>query len=115
MSDVRKLGVPFLVIFLGALSVKLIDLYLVGGMSEVLMKIVIVIFLCTFGYTLNVSRRRSKSVWKKVVAVLGIIFLCFMQLDLFAFSSVVNVFALFGINAFYINMLYIFFGYLLAD
>lgn len=116
MSDFRKLGVPFLVIFLSALLTKLISIYLVGTISDTLFKIVVVIALCTFGATLNVSfRKKSKSVWKKVVAVLIIIFLLFMQLNLFTFSQVANVFEFFGIGSFYINMLYIFCGYMLVD
>lgn len=116
MSDFRKLGVPFLVIFLSALLTKLISIYLMGSMSDTLVKIVVVIALCLFGATLNVSfRKKSKSVWKKVVAVLIVIFLLFMQLNLFTFSQVAEVFNIFGINSFYINMLYIFCGYMFVD
>lgn len=116
MSDFRKLGIPFLVIFISALLTKLISIYLVGTISNTVFQIVVVIALCTFGATLNVSfRKRSKSVWKKVVAVLIIIFLLFMQLNLFTFSQVAVIFELFGINSFYINMLYIFCGYMLVD
>ena len=116
MSDFRKLGVPFLIIFLSALITKLITIYFAALMSTALYKIMIVIALCTFGYYLNVSRRkRNDSVWKKVVAVLIVIFLLFMQLNLFTFASVAHLFNIFGIDAFYINMLYIFCGYMIAD
>lgn len=116
MSDFRKLGVPFLIIFLSALITKLISTYLAIFLTSALYKIMIVIALCTFGYFLNVSRRkRHDSVWKKVVAVLIVIFLLFMQLNLFTFSSVAALFNVFGIDAFYINMLYIFCGYMIAD
>lgn len=116
MSDFRKLGVPFLIIFLSALATKLISTYLSMFLTTALYKIIVVIALCTFGYFLNVSRRRrSDTVWKKVIAVLIVIFLLFMQLNLFTFSSVASLFSFFGIDAFYINMLYIFCGYMIAD
>ena len=116
MSDFRKLGVPFIIIFVSALVTKLISTYFLDAMSTTLVKIIIVIALCIFGASLNVSRRkRSSSVWKKVVAVLMILFLVFMQLDLFTFASVSQIFSYFGVDAFYINMLYIFCGYLMVD
>lgn len=114
MSDFRKLGVPLLIIFISALITKLISIYLSGVLSDTLYKIIVVIALCVFGASLNV-KHRSKSVWKKVIAVLVIIFLLFMQLNLFTFATVAEVFDFFGVGAFYINMLYILCGYLLVD
>lgn len=116
MSDAKKLGVPFLVIFISALLTKLINMYFSDVISDTIFKIIIVIALCTFGATLNSSfRKRSKSVWKKVLAVLIVLFLLFMELNLFTFTSVNEIFQLFGVNSFYINMLYIFCGYMLVD
>ena len=116
MSDFKKLGVPFIIIFVSALVTKLIAIYFASSMSDTLVKILIVLALCVFGASLNASRRkRSNSVWKKVVAVLIVLFLLFMQLNLFTFASVSQLFSFFGMDAFYINMLYIFCGYLMVD
>ena len=117
MSDFRKLGVPFLIIFISALFTKLISTYLAAFLTSALFKIIIVIALCVFGASLNVYHRKraSNSVWKKVIAILIIIFLLFMQLNLFTFSSVASLFNFFGIDAFYINMMYILCGYMIVD
>lgn len=116
MSDAKKLGIPFLVIFIGALLLKVLDMYLSNIMTPSLTKIITVIILCLFGATLNISfHKRSKSVWKKVVAVLVVLFLLFMELGLFTFTSVSNTFSLFGVNALFIQLLYVFCGYVLVD
>ncbi|MDF9824966.1 hypothetical protein M2475_001415 [Breznakia sp. PF5-3] len=116
MSDFRKLGVPFLLIFISALVTRLISTYLSANLSGNLIKIIIVVALCVFGATLNASKgRRNGNVYKKLIAILIVIFLLFMQFNLFTFASVSEVFNFFGVDAFYINMLYIFCGYLFVD
>lgn len=116
MSDVKKLGVPFLIIFVSALATKLLTTYFISEMSSTLVKLIMVVALCIFGASLNRSRnKRSSSVWKKVIAVLIIVFLLFMQLNLFTFAGVSTLFNFFGVESFYINMLYIFCGYMMVD
>lgn len=115
MSDFRKLGIPFLVIFLSALIIKLLTIY-ISDMSTTVLQILTVISMCLFGATLNISfRKRSKSVWKKVVAVLMILFLLFMELNLFTFTQITDIFNMFGLSSLYIHLLYVFCGYLLVD
>ena len=116
MNDLKQLGIPFIIIFISALVTKFITTSMVGSISDTTLKIIVVITLCLFGATLNGAlRKRSRCVWKKVVAVLVVIFLLFMQLNLFTFTSVANVFNTLGINVLYINMLYIFCGYMFVD
>lgn len=116
MGDFRKLGVPFLVIFISALLFKILSLYVIQDLNSTLYKFIMVIALFVFGATLNVVRgKRSESVYKKLISVLVVLFLLFMQLNWFTFSSVTSLFAFFGIDAFYINMLYIYCGYLFVD
>lgn len=116
MSDFRKLGIPFLIIFVSALVTKLSSIYLSGFFTPTLFKVLVVVALCLFGASLNASRKkRSYTVWKKVVSILMVIFLLFMQLGLFSFASVAQIFSIFGVDAFYINMLYIFCGYMFVD
>ena len=116
MSDFRKLGIPFIIIFISALVDKLCSTYASALFTSTTFKILIVIALCIFGASLNANKGRGgKSVAKKVIAILIVIFLLFMQLNLFTFSSVATVFNFFGIDAFYINMLYIFCGYMFME
>lgn len=116
MSDFRKLGVPFLIIFISALVDKLCSIYLPALFTSLMFKILMVIALCVFGASLNINKRRGgRSVFKKVLAILMILFLLFMQLQLFTFASVASIFDFFGVDAFYINMLYIFCGYLFME
>ena len=116
MSDFRKLGIPFIIIFISALASKLCSMYLPMMVTSSMFKVLMVAALCIFGASLNANKRRGgRSVVKKVVAILMIIFLLFMQLQLFTFASVANTFNFFGVDAFYINMLYIFCGYLLME
>ena len=114
MSNFRKLGIPLIIIFVSAFVTKMIELYLGSILTSTLNQILIAIALCVFGAALN-PKGRSKSTWKKVIAILIVIFLLFMQLGLFTFSGVTWLFNLFGVDAFYINMLYIFAGYMMVD
>ncbi|MFV0381921.1 MAG: amino acid permease [Breznakia sp.] len=116
MSDMRKLGIPLLLIFISALLTKLLTMYVLLDATVTLVKIIVVITLCLFGASLNVTRgKRHGATWKKITAVLLVVFLLFMQLDLFTFTSVSEVFSFFGMNTFYINMLYIYCGYVFVD
>ena len=107
MEDVKRLGFPLLIIVLSAFLSRLL---------ETLMVILIVSALFLFGVSLNKSRKkRSNAVFKKVVAILVVILMLFMQLGYFTLPIMQNVFTLIGIDAFYMNMLYIFCGYLFVD
>lgn len=116
MNDVKRIGLPFLVILVSAFVTRFVASYVTGDNAATIIKVVSVIGLCAFGATLHtVIKKRSGSVWKKVVAILVIIFLLFMQLGYFTFASVNDFFLLFGVDAFYMNMLYILCGYMLMD
>lgn len=116
MEDVKRLGFPLLIIVLSAFLSRLLETYLHGSFVHTLMVILIVIALFLFGVSLNKSRKkRSNAVFKKVVAILVVILMLFMQLGYFTLPIMQNVFTLIGIDAFYMNMLYIFCGYLFVD
>lgn len=116
MEDVKRLGWPFSVIFLSALVIKLLDSYFHISYNGTLSTIIIVCALFLFGFALNKNRKkRSPAVFKKVVSILVVILLLFMQLGYFTIPYVSTAFNFFGIDAFYINMIYIFCGYLFAD
>ena len=92
MEDTKRLGIPLLLILFSALAVKLIHRFFTFSFTPTLITFLIVCSLFLFGMVLNKSRkRRNPAVFKK---------------DAFDF---------FGVDGFYINMIYIFCGYLFAD
>ena len=65
---------------------------------------------------LNKSRkRRNPAVFKKVLAILVMVLLMLMQMGYFTLPFMKDAFDFFGVDGFYINMIYIFCGYLFAD
>jgi len=116
MEDTKRLGLPFLVILLSALLVKLINRYLTFSFTPTLLTFLIVASLFLFGMLLNKSRkRRTPAVFKKVLSILVMVLLMLMQMGYFTLPFMKNAFDFFGVDAFYINMIYIFCGYLFAD
>lgn len=112
----KRLGFPLAIIFLSAFIIKLIDRYLVFPYTSMLVTILIVTALFLFGTSLNKSRKkRNPSVFKKVIAILVVVLLLLMQLGYFTIPFISDTFNFFGVDAFFINMIYIFCGYLFAD
>lgn len=89
MDDVKRLGTPLLII-------------------------IMVASLFMFGVSLN-RKKRSNAVFRKVVAIVIVLLLLFMQLGFLDLAVVNRWFAYLGMGSFYINMLYIFCGYLFID
>lgn len=116
MDDVKRLGFPILIIALSAFLTKLIETYLSGSYVYTIIVIVTVSALFMFGVSLNKSRKkRSNAIFPKVFAVVLVILLLFMQLGYFKIPYVSEAFSFLGIDAFYMNMIYIFCGYLFVD
>lgn len=117
MDDFKRLGYPVAIIFLSAFIVKLMNMYVVmNNFMSTLLTIITVSALFLFGMSLNKSRKkRSNSVFKKVLAIILIVFILLMQLGLFTLPMVADILFFFGVNSFFINMIYIFCGYLFVD
>lgn len=116
MDEVKRLGFPVLVIALSAFLTKLIETYLFGEYVQTLLIIVSVSALFMFGVSLNRNRKKkSNAIFRKVFAVVVVILLLFTQLGYFRIPYVSDWMAFLGMGAFYINMLYIFCGYLFVD
>lgn len=116
MEDVKRLGFPVAIICLAAFLTKIIESYLVGGFVHTLLVIFAVCALFLFGISLNKSRKKkSTAVFRKVLAIIIVILLLFMQLGYFEIPYISTAFQYIGIDTFYINMLYIFCGYLFVD
>ena len=116
MDDVKRLGFPVLVIVVSAVLTKLIETYLTGAFVSTLLIIVTVSALFMFGVSLNRNRKKkSNAIFRKVFAVVVVVLLLFTQLGYFRIPYVSDWMAYLGMAAFYINMLYIFCGYLFVD
>ena len=116
MGDAKRLGLPVVIIFISALLVKLINRFLQFSFTPTLITFLIVVALSLFGMVLNVNRnRRHPAVFKKVFAILVMVLLMLMQMGYFTLPMMKDAFDFFGVDAFFINMIYIFCGYLFAD
>ncbi len=116
MEDTKRLGLAFLVILISALIVKLINKFFVFSFTPTLLTFLIVISLFLFGMILNKSRkRRNPAVFKKVISILLVVLLMLMQMGYLTLPFMKNTFDFFGVDAFYINMIYIFCGFMFAD
>lgn len=116
MDDVKRLGYPFLIIVVSALLVKIFQLYVMIPYQQTITTMIVVAALFLFGVSLNKNRkRRNPAVFKKVFSILLVVLLFLIQLGTLYIDFIVETFQLFGVDAFFINMIYIFCGYLFAD
>lgn len=116
MEDVKRLGYPILIICFSAFLNKLIEKYIEGNFTHTILVLVTVGFLFLFGISLNKSqKKKSNAVFRKVLAIVIAILLLSMQLGYFELPYISAWFAYLGMESFYINMLYIFCGYLFVD
>lgn len=116
MEDLKRLGLPVVLILISALLVKLINQFFVFPFTPTLLTFLIVTALFVFGMLLNKSRKkRTPAVFKKVLAILVMVLLMLMQMGYFTLPFMKHAFDFFGVDAFFINMIYIFCGYLFAD
>lgn len=116
MEDSKRLGIPICIIFISALLVKLVNQFIKTSFTTILITFLIVAALFLFGMVLNKSRkRRSPAVFKKVVAILVMVILMLMQMGFVTLPVISETFDFFGVDSFFINMIYIFCGYMFAD
>lgn len=116
MQDTKRLSLPVIIILVSALLVKLINRFFQFSFTPTLITFLIVTALFLFGMVLNGNRkRRNPAVFKKVLAILVMVLLMLMQMGYFTLPFMKDAFDFFGVDAFFINMIYIFCGYLFAD
>lgn len=114
MKDFKRLGLPLLIIIASAIIVRFVNLYVVADFADNLVTIIIVVSLFLFGTTLNI-RKTSNAIMKKVIAIALLIVLMLMQMNIFTITFIKDFFDLFGIGSFFVNMIYIYCGYLFVD
>ena len=139
MDDVKRLGTPLLIIVLSAFLTKLVETWLKGGFVHTLLIIIMVASLFMFGVSLNRKKRSNAVVvWfhcggfyygsaLEQTAYDGFNLCEFGDVVVVTVNHRINVlgyldlaivnrwFAYLGMGSFYINMLYIFCGYLFVD
>lgn len=115
MRDFRYIGYPLFIVLISALLYQLCATYLQGELQDILLILIRICALFTFGMALNKSTRRHMSVWKIVVAVVVTIFLALYELGAFYLPFLSTALAFFGVGGFFICMLYILCGYLFVD
>lgn len=116
MEDIKRLGLPILLILISAFLVRLFSVYLPTIFTNTLATIFYASILFMFGITLHRNmRKRSNAVFRKVIAILGFVMLLFYQLNVFTVSFIDHMFAYLGIQGIFLSMLYIYFGYVFVD
>ncbi|MEG0314263.1 MAG: amino acid permease [Erysipelotrichaceae bacterium] len=114
MKDFKRLGYPLLIIVGSAIISKFLTLYIKASFINTLVTVVIVCALFLFGTSLNKSSR-SNAVIKKVISLVLVIFLMLMQMNIFTLPYISSFLDMIGMHSFFINMLYIYCGYIFVD
>ncbi|MEG0737072.1 MAG: amino acid permease [Longicatena sp.] len=114
MNDSRRLGMPILVMVVFTTLFYLINTYLHSEITNTILTIIFDISLFMFGVTLN-GKKKSHSVYRKVLALVLTIILVFIQLGVVSMPFVATLQTFFSINPYLISMLFIYFGFLFMD
>lgn len=114
MNDTRRLGLPVVVMVISTLVFYLINRYIVSHIATTLLVIIFDCSLFLFGIALN-GKKRSHSVYRKVIAMVCSIILLFIQLGAVSLPFVDTLKAFFVINPYLLSMLFIYFGFLFVD
>ena len=114
MNDTRRLGLPLVVMAVSTLVFYLINRYIVSNIATTLLIIIFDISLFLFGVALN-SKKKSHSVYRKVIALVCSIILLFIQVGAVSLPFVDTLKAFFAINPYLVSMLFIYFGFLFVD
>lgn len=114
MNDSKRLGMPILVMVVSTTLFYLIHTYLQSSITTTLLTIIFDVSLFIFGVTLN-GKRKSRSVYRKVIALVCTIILLFIQLGVVDMPFVTSLQSFLSINPYLLSMLYIYFGFLFMD
>lgn len=116
MKEVKRFGLPLVIVIAGAFIAQLIERYMTGMYITTILILWNVALSFGFGVALHGSANKASSaVFRKVIAIVLTILLLFMQLGYFTFPAMESLFMNLGLTKIYINMLYIFCGYMFVD
>lgn len=116
MNFYRRYGLPFLIMIVGGLIVRLFNNYLPGAVRSVLVTIAVAVILFAFGLSLNIHKKRRDESWfKKLVISFFLIFFLLWDLGYIVFPQLKSVFNFLGIQGFVIYMVYVYCGWAFFD
>ncbi len=112
----HRYALPFIIMVVSSLLVRLIRTYIRGAFSTELVAIVIALCLFCFGLSLNIKKRSRYESWlKKVLLSFILLFFVCWDLGYVVFPAIKSVFDFFGINGFVVYMVYIYCGWAFFD
>lgn len=114
MNDTRRLGMPIVVMAVSTLVFYLINTYFHSDITTTLLTIICDVAMFVFGMMLN-GKKRSHSVYRKVIALVLSIILLFVQVGAVSMPFVETLKNFLAINPFLLSMLFIYFGFLFMD
>lgn len=105
---------PIVVMAVSTLLFYLIHTYFHSNFATTLLTIIFDCALFLFGMSLN-GKKRSHSVYRKVIALVLSIILLFIQIGAVSLPFVETLKAFLAINPYLLSMLFIYFGFLFMD
>lgn len=116
MEDVKRLGLPLLIVVVSACLTQWIQRFITGQVANTLMITIQAIALFIFGMALHGNlKKTSKAVYRKVIAIIIVFILFCMQMNYIAIPALHNLFTVLGLHSIYMHMLYVFCGYVFVD
>ena len=110
MSFARRYGIPFLIMIVSGLIVRLFQL------RSVLVTIAIAVSLFAFGLSLHIHKKRRDESWfKKLVISFFLMFFLLWDLGYIVFPQLKSIFNFLGIQGFVIYMVYVYCGWAFFD
>ena len=116
MSFAKRYGIPFLIMIVSGLTVRLFNTYLPGSIRHVMVTIAVAVGLFAFGLSLHVHKKRRDESWfKKLVISFFLMFFLLWDLGYIVFPQLRSLFHFLGIEGFVIYMVYIYCGWAFFD
>ena len=116
MSFARRYGIPFLIMIVSGLIVRLFNLYLPVSIRSTLVTIAIAVSLFAFGLSLHIHKKRRDESWfKKLVISFFLMFFLLWDLGYIVFPQLKSIFNCLGIQGFVIYMVYVYCGWAFFD
>ena len=100
MSFARRYGIPFLIMIVSGLIVRLFNLYLPVSIRSTLVTIAIAVSLFAFGLSLHIHKKRRDESWfKKLVISFFLMFFLLWDLGYIVFPQLTSIFNFLGCTA----------------
>lgn len=97
MSFARRYGIPFLIMIVSGLIVRLFNLYLPVSIRSTLVSIAIAVSLFAFGLSLHIHKKRRDESWfKKLVISFFLMFFLLWDLGYIVFPQLKSIFNFLG-------------------